>query len=864
MLTAQEVVIDLYLEKVTLDSLIQRLEQDYQLLFSYQVSAIQNIVVSTPKQATEVERFLKLTLKETPLQFELVRQNYVIISQKKQATLQQESKKPLPLFSGKVIDQLSQSPLPYANVYLEQTQKGTSTDKNGKFQFRSDFDQKDSLVVSYVGYEKKRFPAAQFIQQKNTVISLNYLELDENFVLVTDYLTDGISLNENGAVTALRPQKTGALPGQVEPDVLSTIHFLPGIASTDGAASTINIRGGTADQNLILWEDIPIYHSAHHFGMISALNPYIIDQVSVYRGGFDAGFGGRISGVIDLRSDHREMKKATYGVGVNFINAYANGKIPLLDNKISLTFSARNSLANLWRSPTFQSISQRIHQGVLLDIPGNKSIPKGVTITDDFNFFDGHLKASFRMSDKDQIAASWFYNKNDFRARIIDNNVERQQADTLSLTSRGLSLSLTHQWNKKWSTKLLALGSDYEYNYGYQVNGLSQSIIDKLGKKSSKIVEQQIHVVNQLTTKRNHRLKLAYQLVRYDINYAIIKESIENQQANTQNELQSNVHTVYGTFNSAADKRFGIEFGVRLNYFQKESTVYLEPRFRLWHRYSNVITFSLSAGKYHQYLSQIVEIEGDDASIDMPVWLLAGEKEIPVLSSDQFQVGALFNKKSWLVDLQLYYKKINGLTSLATGFDENLTGKFHLGKAKIYGVDLLVKKRWNNFRSWISYSFSKINHHFPTFFDTDFTGPNDQPHQLHLVNSWKSGGFECSLGWKIKSGTPYSLRSEFRINSGPNGMGTRQTIVPITNEFNNARLPFQHQLDASLRYHFRPKNTANWKATIGLSLFNIYNQNNIYQRSFFIENKPDETPKLKYINRTDLGFTPNFMIRFEW
>ena len=863
-LTAQEVIIDLHLEKVSIDSLIQRLENDYQLLFSYQVATIEDIIVSTPKQATKVNLFFEQTLKETPLQFELVQQNYVIITQKTTASNQQEAVAPLPLFSGKVIDQLSQTPLPYANIYLEKTQQGTSSDQNGNFQFRSEFTPQDSLVVSYVGYEKKRFAAVNFLQQQNVVIALDFIELDENFVLVTDYLTDGVSLTDNGAVTSLRPQKTGALPGQVEPDVLSTIHFLPGIASTDGAAATINIRGGTSDQNLILWEDIPIYHSAHYFGMISALNPYIIDQVSVYRSGFDATYGGRISGVIDLKSDHQGMKKAEYGVGANFINAYANAKIPLLNDKIALTFSARHSLADLWRSPTFQSISQRINQGVLLDIPANGQLPKSISINDDFKFFDGHFKAKANLSDRDQLSASFFYNKNNFQAVILDNTANRQQSDTLALTSTGLSLSWTHQWNKKWSTKLLALTSDYHYDYAYQVNKLNLDEIEKLGLKRSKILEQQIHLVNQLKTSDNHRLKLGYQLVRYDIGFSIIKESVENQQANTQSALQSNVHTIYGTFNSANDKRFGIESGFRLNHFQKENTFYLEPRLRLWHRYSDAITLSFSGGKYHQYLSQIVEIEGDDASIDMPVWLLAGEREIPVLSSDQFQIGVLYNKKTWLFDLQTYYKKINGLTSLATGFDENISSKFHLGKADIYGIDLLVKKRWNNFRSWVSYSFSKINHRFPSFFDMDFTAPNDQPHQLHWVNTWKLGSFECSLGWKIKSGTPYSLLSNFRVKLNQNGTDTRETIVPVINEFNSARLPFQHQMDASLLYHFTPKTSANWKASIGLSLFNIYNQSNIYQRTFFIDKRLGEERRLKYINRADLGFTPNLMVRFEW
>ena len=88
------------------------------------------------------------------------------------------------------------------------------------------------------------------------------------------------------------------------------------------------------------------------------------------------------------------------------------------------------------------------------------------------------------------------------------------------------------------------------------------------------------------------------------------------------------------------------------------------------------------------------QIEGDRASIETPVWVLAGEKEVPILDATQFQFGFVFNKKDWLIDVQSYLKNVNGLTSLATGFDEELTGKFHLGSSKIRGLDILIKKRW--------------------------------------------------------------------------------------------------------------------------------------------------------------------------
>ena len=124
--------------------------------------------------------------------------------------------------------------------------------------------------------------------------------------------------------------------------------------------------------------------------------------------------------------------------------------------------------------------------------------------------------------------------------------------------------------------------------------------------------------------------------------------------------------------------------------------------------------------------------------------------------------------------------------------------------------------------------------------------------------------FEFSLGWKIISGLPYSLREYYEIKINSPGMGARETIRPIVKTFNSERLPAMHQLDASVSYTILPKDAKKWKGIIGLSLLNIYNQNNLYSRAFLIDVRANQMPSLKYSNKVDLGFTPNLMLRWEW
>lgn len=848
--------------EIALDSVFSYLESNHNFLFSYKESDIENVMVVTPNNAFTINIFLEKTLSSTNLKFEIVQDNYIIISKKNPPLENSNSNdKELLNLCGEIISAISDEPLAYANIYLPKTREGNATNENGEFQFNTKANPQDTIIISYVGFQEKKILVYTLLQKPCLTIPLELVEYSNDFVVVLDYLTDGVALNNNGEFTNLKPNRIGALPGQAEPDVLKTIQFLPGVSSPDQSAAGIHIRGGTPDQNLILWEDIPIYHSAHYFGTISAFNPYIINDTKVFRGGFNAEYGGRISGVIDMKSDNNIITKNNFVVGSNLINAYANGKFSLLKDKASAVFSLRRSINDEWQSPTFKDITQRIQQGVLYQIP-NLNTPQDIRFNNDFNFFDGNLKTIFKISEKDKISAAFFYGNNDFQSEIFDDNIRQNQNDSLFLTNLGASLTWTHQWNSRFSTKLLGVFSDYQYEYEYSVRTMNQN--DKAGIKESAINEKQLHLINQYQLPNNQLIKLGYQLSDYDVRFRITKESRNNNSTDQDKKYQSLLHVLYGSWNTDFNKKWGIKTGLRTSYYEDEQKLFLEPRARLWYQVTDGLNVYLNSGKYYQFLSQLIELEGDQASIETPVWVLTGSEEVPILSSTQHQIGFLFEKNNWIIDVQGYSKNINGLTSLATDFDENISNIFHVGKARIRGLDILLKKRWKNFRSWVSYSNGKIEHQFDTFLDDSFLSSFDQTHVFNWVNMLEYKNWEFSLGWKYSSGTPYSLLENFQLE--PNGMGMNSTlsIQPIVNEFNSARLKPLHNLDASILYSFIPKKE-NWKGVVGLSLFNIYNQRNNYQRGFFIDNIPNMMiPELRYIDKIDVGFMPNIVVKFEW
>ncbi|MEO1381727.1 MAG: hypothetical protein AAFV78_00645, partial [Bacteroidota bacterium] len=211
-------------------------------------------------------------------------------------------------------------------------------------------------------------------------------------------------------------------------------------------------------------------------------------------------------------------------------------------------------------------------------------------------------------------------------------------------------------------------------------------------------------------------------------------------------------------------------------------------------------------------------------------------------------------------DVQMYHRKLNGLTSLATGFEGIDKGDYELGEGSVWGVDFLIKKKWKYGRTWLSYTFSQVNYEFPEFFDPDFPAGHDQRHTIYFVNQVDWRKWEASVGWNYASGLPYAAFDSFNImkqDMGPD------IVNPIYEAYNDRRLSAQHNLNLSAAYKLAPKD-ATWKGIIGISLYNIYQNENAYSRDSWVELRPGSPPIVRTNNKLNLRFTPNAVIRFEW
>jgi hypothetical protein len=296
---------------------------------------------------------------------------------------------------------------------------------------------------------------------------------------------------------------------------------------------------------------------------------------------------------------------------------------------------------------------------------------------------------------------------------------------------------------------------------------------------------------------------------------------------------------------------------LRTNYFSVLDKIYIEPRFQFEAKINSSFKYKASAENLHQTLSQVVEFSTKTFGLENQVWVISDGKNIPILKSTQFTSGFVFNATGWDIDLEAYYKKVNGLTSFTLGF-ENVDEFFSVGKSDIIGFEMSIKKKIHNYRTWLSYSFVNNDFIFDSINDGEpFPANSDITHQLIWSHTYEWNHFDISLGWNIRTGIPYTKASGI--------MDTPNESVIVYESINGDRLPNYHRLDFSATYKFNFSKNEKWKGKLGFSILNVYDQKNILSRTYEKrQNNLFDEEVLTEINKLSLGITPNFVFRVDF
>ena len=797
------------------DALIT-IEQKYGVQFNYAEETIKDVYVASPNVELEIEAVLTNLQNQTDLSFSKLDDRFILIKSKVQNTL-----------CGYVKTLYDDIPIPMATV--QNGSNGTITNADGYFELK--LSGKNLIIEARaLGYATIQINMNDLDLSNciNITLEPNIQTLSE--VYISNYITKGINKLNNGSFN-IDIEDFEILPGLIDADVLRSVQAFPGIMSVSETVSNINIRGGSHDQNLILWDDIKMYQSGHFFGLISMYNPQITQNVSLFKNGTNAQFSDGVSGTIAMYTENKLNKSIKGSFGANLIDANAFLDIPL-GAKSSIQLAARKSISDFTKTPTYEQFFKRISQ--------NNELQNEVNSDKQFDFYDASLRWIYQISEKDELRLNFINVSNDlvFNENAFVNNNQTSRESNISQESIAAGLNYKRLWNSQFKTTLQVYETDYKLEAVNSNINESQSFIQK-----NQVSESSIKLLAENTFDNNLNAAFGYHFVETKVT------NLDDVDVPRYKFLISEVlreHSVFSQFSiKTENKKTHVDLGLRYNFIDKFREHILEPRFSITQKLSN--RFSVEAlGEFkHQNTSQVINFQNDFLGVEKRRWQLTDNDSIPIIKSKQFSLGLNYEYRDFLVSAESYYKHVDGITSQSQGFQNDFEFVKTSGNYEVLGLDLLIRKQLEKFNFWVSYTFMDNNYFFKTLNQDDFPSNFDISHTVTFGSGFTTSKFKLAAGINWHTGKPFTepVIDEEVINGSIN-YGSP----------NNTNLDDYFRVDLSAIYYLKLGNKI--KGELGASIWNVFgNENTI--NSFYRFN----SSQLIRVNELSLGFAPNLSAR---
>ena len=801
-------------EKQPLSVILIELQAKHQYQFTYADDVINDVFVIPPPTNLTLKETVNYLQKKTGLAFQFLNNKFIAIKVKNTVLF----------VCGYVIDNDSKFPLEAVTIKGKNSQ--TTSDAYGYFKLKVTQDN-ETLTLRHLGYESisKMVNSFELKNCPNIFLSPKIEILSE--VLLRNYIAKGIDKVIDGTIN-INFSNFGIIPGLIETDVLQTVQALPGIQSVNETVSDINIRGGTNDQNLILWDGIKMYQSGHFFGLISIFSPLITTDAAVIKNGTNADLTNGVSGTIAMKTDTNINNTFTGSIGSNFINVDGFIDVPL-GEKSSLQLSARKAISDLVDTPTYSNYFDRIKQDTEIENNSEADIK--------FDFYDTSIRWLFNITDKDQIRFNFLAVNNE----LVFNEEANQESRESSIKQFTFAEGIFYKRN--WTSDFITTFQAYETDY-------------TLEAKNSDILQQQRltqeNIVSETSLKLNTWYKYNDQLSLLN-GYEFIETGItnltdiDNPLIIDRKERVLREHAAYSQINFRTNsKKTNIKAGVRYNFIEKFSKHIIEPRLSINHKLFDFLNLEVSGEFKHQNTSQIINSQTDFLGIEKRRWSLSNNDDIPITISKQASLGLNYSNKGWLISSEGYIKVVDGITSLSQGFLNQYIFEKENGSYEVIGLDFLINKRFKKLSTWLSYTYADNEYTFENFEEINFPNNLDITHSLSFGSSFSTDKFKISAGFNWRSGKPTTLPVEG--NEIVDGL-INYTIA------NSSNLKEYIRVDVSATYKFNITNKI--KAHTGISIWNGLNQENIINKYY----KIDDTNSIKETSNKALNFTPNVSFR---
>jgi hypothetical protein len=761
--------------------------------------------------------------------------------------------------SGYVKDQQSGESLIGISVSKAGTGLGTVTNEFGFFSLTLPTGEHE-IQFTYVGYTsiKMNIP---LVENKTLNIKLEKSSSQLSTITVKGTKQEKAVNTLNTSINRLDIAQMKKMPTFMgEVDVLRSIQTLPGVNTVGEGASGFNVRGGAADENLILLDDAPVYNSTHMLGFFSVFNPDAVKSINLIKGGFPAEYGGRTSSVLDIRMKDGNNQNLAVNGGIGNIFSRVSLEGPIQKDQSSFIIAARRSYVDVIMKPFLKG-----------DMKDTK-----------LNFYDVTAKVNFKLNKNNTLFASGYLGRDVFGfGKQINMNWGNKTA--------------TVRWNHVFNNRLFLNFTTFYSNYDYSLDFNNES--------------------QKEAGEDNQRYKWTSNIINYGVKPAF------SYYINTYNSVHFGVQGIYYTFKPGTgtgvegetssvkeltqqhgleaaayidhewkpSSRFGVQYGLRFSayqylgkgtaYYYNDTTPgvrktlvgtkeyganelikaynFLEPRITARYALSDNHAVKASFARTTQYMHQL---SNTASPTPLDIWTPSTNNVQPQVA-DQYTVGYVYDAPSGVYELsaEVFYKnmehQLDYIDNANLQLNQLIEADLLPSHSRSYGLEIMAKKEIGATSGWISYTLSRSERQTTGISQNEwFLNRYDRTHNLNIVLTHEfSKRASFSANWVFASGTPATFadsRLEFQDWDIP---------YNSTDKRNNYRLPAYHRLDVS--YTLKGKQLHRWKGEWVFSLYNVYARRNAYT-VYFQQDKDDpsrkEAKRLSIIGSVIPGITYNF------
>ncbi|RLD79485.1 MAG: hypothetical protein DRJ10_08775 [Bacteroidetes bacterium] len=838
---------------------LKEVSEKYKFKFSYDYSLLEKVIVTDDYINLTKKKFMRQLTSKYNFDFEEIDGVYIISPRKKTAQKF--------IVKGLVVDSESKERLPYANIYDKKTSYNTASNQEGYFTIFMNNADTAKFMISYMGYKTREFVVCS--NDSVDVLQIK-LESEDKLISKVDVQSNNIKSVDLGQMAGhftVNPAKMADLPVLGELDIFRNLQLFPGIGGTDNSSSGLIIRNSPSDQTLVTFDGFSILDLNHFFGMFSAINSKVVKDIQIYKGGFEAKYGNRVSGMVEITGKSGNLSKPTVHFNLNMLSANLVIQVPLF-KKASLLIAARRSYNEIVKTSLYDQIFDKVKSpidnsywlvnGTVRYLP-NQLEPV-------FRFYDLNFKLNLPLSKKDILGISFYLGKDNLD--FLDSTAveyDYQMLENMNWGNRGLGLKWTRNWSKKVFSNFSLNYSNY-FNYYLSDYSYSQSTYSdtSLIYESNNIdnINLKINTTWYINKKHTFEIGLDNNTINVDF-LSFWNDNILQDIRQFAKQL-----SVFAQDKYSVSSKLYLIAGLRTNFISSSEVTNIEPRLSLQYKVSPLLNLKVSAGNYHQYLNKIPV--KNLAGINRDYWMISDNILAPAVASSHYTIGFNLKKRFFTIDFEAYYKNTLNLIEYESAIlneissqTNDLEGVYHKGEGKIAGIDVLLLKEYGKYSGWIAYSLGKSLRKFPDINNGQaYPSNNDQRHELKIVNMLKLKNWNFALSWIYGSGKPYTQPIGQYYVTLLNG---KQKLISVPENKNSSRLPAFHSLDMSVNYNFR---IGSGFAKVGLSIFNLYGRQNIKYRFYRIAEETNsdllQSPVYKVYDIKLMGFTPNVSFSIDF